>query len=385
LLVSGCQSRDAAANITRDSAGIRIVENRQPVWSADEAWRLDSFPLLDVGGRESGLGPMFRLGDGRIVVALPGSHQIIVFNPDGEVATRFGRHGPGPGEFQDLSRVFPIAGGDSILVYDYMQNRISVFDDEGRHGRSGSGSPDGAAAAIEGVFADGSFLTIAPTFPSLGARGLVRQPRKVSRRTVDAPARQVAEIPGTEIFYQETPTGEVDFRRPLFGHASHLAVSRNRFVWAATDSFHIHVHAPDGRLLLLIRKAHTPRKVTASDVDPIIEQRVMAVRDEGSRPAVRRMLGRLPTSTFPALGAAPENGPALLIDDDGNLWVAEYALPGDERNIRTVFDSTGVWLGSVEFPSRFAPRHIGTDFVLGKSRDSLDLEQVQLFRLRKSR
>jgi hypothetical protein len=383
--VPACQGGDTAGNVTRDSAGIRIVENRQPKWSADETWRLDSVPARDIGGPESDLGTTFRLSDGRIVVAHRSSHQIIVFTPEGEVATRVGRHGPGPGEFQDLSRVFPIAGGDSILVYDYLQNRISVFDNEGRLGRSGSASPDGAPAVIEGVFEDGSFLTIAPTFPSLDARGLVRQPRMVSRRMVDTPARQVAEIPGTEIFYQETPTGQVDFRRPLFGHASHLAVSRNRFVWAATDSFHLHVHSPDGRLLLLIRKAHTPRRVTASDVDPIIEQRVMAVRDEGARPLVRRMLGRLPTSTFPALGAAPDNGPSLMVDDDGNIWVAEYALPGDERNIRAVFDSTGVWLGAVELPSRFAPRHIGADFVLGAARDSLDLEQVQLFGLRKSR
>lgn len=387
FIVVGCQSTESDGNVVRDSAGIRIVENRHAVWSDDEGWRLDSSPALDIGSREtlSQLGQTFRLRDGRIVVAHAGGNEILVYSAQGQLLARFGRRGAGPGEFQDISRTFLVGQGDSIMVYDYTQNRVSVFDTQGKLGRSERASPDGTPAFIEGVFDDGSFLIVTPTPPSLEARGLVRPPRVLWRRASGRPAEELVQIPGTEMFYQQLPSGQVDFRSPFFGHTSHYAILHNRLLWAATDAFEIHVHSPDGKLLLLIQKEHAAREVTAADVDPLIDQRVMAVKDEAARSLVRRALSNMPTSTFPMFGAAPDNGPAILVDDEGNIWVAEYTVPGDDRNTRMVFDSTGVWLGSVQFPPRFGPRHIGTDFVLGKARDSLDVEHIQLYALRKSR
>jgi hypothetical protein len=133
---------------------------------------------------------------------------------------------------------------------------------------------------------------------------------------------------------------------------------------------------------MLIAKDHEPQPVTAADVDPLIEEQVAALKNEAARPGRRRLLSSIPRGTFPAFGA-PDAGPALLADDEGNLWVSEYARPGSDRNVRLVFDSTGAWLGSVELPSGFGPQHIGPDFILGKRRDSLDVEHVLLYPLRK--
>jgi hypothetical protein len=387
VLMIGCDGKESDGNVVLDSAGIRIVENRQPAWSDGSAWLLDSAPTVEIGGRESlsQIGRTLRLPDGRIVVVHGGGSEILVYSPQGQLDARFGRRGSGPGEFQEIARLFVVGGGDSIMVYDYSQNRLSIFDTRGSLGRTEHASPDGTPAFIEARFDDGSFLVATPTPPTLEVRGLVRPPRILWRRTADGHSQQLVQIPGTEMFYQEMPNGQVDFRTPFFGHTSHYAVWRDRLVWAATDAFRIHVHASDGTPLLLIDREIAGRKVTSADVEPLIEKQVMTVKDEDSRPVVRRLLHNMPTSTVPALGAAAGNGPALLVDDEGNIWVAEYTLPGNVRNSRIVFDSGGAWLGSVLFPPGFAPAQIGADYVLGKARDSLDVEHVRLYTLRKPR
>jgi hypothetical protein len=384
-LLTGCQRDSSDPPAVRDSAGIRIVENRRPTWSSDEAWRLDTAPTLDIGSDElSRIGQAIRLKDGRIIVAHDGAHEILIYSPRGELLRRFGRRGRGPGEFLEISQLL-IIGGDSILVWDLNQNRISVFDTEGALARTEPVSLERTQMLVQGVFDDGSLLIATPNPPDENARGLVRPMRALSRRMAHGEVRELLRLPGMEMFYQQLPTGELDFRPPFFGHTSHTAVRKDRLVWAATDSFELHVHSADGKPLLIIEKEHPIRQVTAADVEPLIEQRVAAIRDEAWRPTVRRMLSALPTGTLPAFGAAPGNGPPLIVDDDHNIWVAEFTMPGEHRNRRLVFDSIGVWLGTVELPQRFAPRHIGSDFILGKALDSLDVEHVRLYALRKPR
>jgi hypothetical protein len=386
LWVSGCASAREPASIVRDSAGIRIVENLRPAWSDGQGWQLDSIPELDVGPRETvfQVGPMYRLEDGRIIVAHQSTNEVLIYSPAGELLRRFGRRGSGPGEFREISGMFLIADGDSILVYDYPA-RLSVFDTDGKLGRTATVAAGGNPIAVRGAFDDGSLLVQSLSPPATEARGLVRQPGTLSRIDLGGSTTDLASIPGNQVFYQDDPTGgRVDFRPPFFAHTTFATAWRDRAIWAATDSFEIRIHTRDGRLISLVRRPHTPRAVTEADVTPLIEQRAVAIRDEATRASVRRILGNLPRGTFPAFGALADLGPSLQVDSEGNLWVAEFAMAGEARNIRAVFDSSGSWLGAVTLPSGFAPRHIGSDFVLGRWRDSLDVEHVRLYRLRKS-
>ena len=185
-------------------------------------------------------------------------------------------------------------------------------------------------------------------------------------------------MPGSEVFYQEMPDGQVDFRAPFFGHTSHHAVWGDQVVWAVTDTFQLNVHDREGRRVMIIRKDQPVRRVRDDEIQPLIEQRVVAVRDPAWRPLVRKMYEAVPRGTMPVLGG-------IAVDDEGNLWVASYAEPGDTANVRFVFEREGTWLGAVTLPRGFAPRHIGADVVLGRWRDSLDVEHLQLRRLRRGR
>ena len=116
----------------RDSANIRIVENHRPAWDSTNAWRISPEPSLDFGPADTlyRIGAITRMSDGRIVVANGSTNDLRIYSPAGKPLRRIGREGAGPGEFRDISRVFTIAN-DSLLVFDILLRRASVFDSQG--------------------------------------------------------------------------------------------------------------------------------------------------------------------------------------------------------------------------------------------------------------
>ena len=69
------------------------------------------------------------------------------------------------------------------------------------------------------------------------------------------------------------------------------------------------------------------------------------------------------------------------VDALSNVWVKEYNRPGDNTPRWSMFDSSGVWLGTLTFPVRFEPLDIGSDYVLGLWRDEDDVEHVRMYQL----
>ena len=154
-----------------DSAGIRIVENSEPAWSAGAGWRLGTEPTLTIGAVTGdpnylfqGISHALRLEDGTIVVADRGANELRLFDAAGGFIRSLGGPGEGPGEFQLLNEVW--TRGDTILVSDNIQSRISVF------GRGGDVletipvevAPGRGSRSPKSEFADGSLLVLnAPT------------------------------------------------------------------------------------------------------------------------------------------------------------------------------------------------------------------------------
>ena len=76
-LLSACVSENPAHRgfVVRDSAGVRIVENANPLWQDGEGWHLSPEPVVEIGGGDSEYDQLFgmisavRLADGRLVVA----------------------------------------------------------------------------------------------------------------------------------------------------------------------------------------------------------------------------------------------------------------------------------------------------------------------------
>jgi hypothetical protein len=141
----------------------------------------------------------------------------------------------------------------------------------------------------------------------------------------------------------------------------------------------------DGRLHSVIRKRHDAVPVQRGVVSELIEKQIANVEDEADKRLARRTLENIPVAgNVPAFGWpvwAATRGPEFQLDADDNLWVVEFAMPGEETNARTVFDPSGRWLGSVQLPLDFSPTQIGSDFVLGTGTDDLGVESIRVYAL----
>jgi len=127
---------------TTDSGGIEIVENARPPEGSRLPWRIGPEPSLSIGAVEGedpymlgAVADAVTLPGGRIAVADRDANEVRVFDASATHLGTLGRMGEGAGEFRSLSHVAPWPG-DSIVAWEQVARRISVFDSLGNFGRS---------------------------------------------------------------------------------------------------------------------------------------------------------------------------------------------------------------------------------------------------------
>src|SRR5688572_5978595 len=128
-----------------------------PEWLAEETLSIGSVDdpeqaLVSVGG--------VRLGaDGRIHVVQARDYQIRVYGPDGQLLTRIGRQGEGPGEFMSINGIG--LRGDTLYASDFRLNRLSFFAPDGTFLTSQQWAPQRIAGGpVQGGTV--AFITSAP-------------------------------------------------------------------------------------------------------------------------------------------------------------------------------------------------------------------------------
>ncbi len=123
--------------------GIQIVENTGPIWGPDEAWRLSDDPVLTIGvatGAEEyelyDVVAALRLNTGEIAVACGGTYEVRFYDSTGVYLRTVGRQGGGPDEYNLMWNMWRL-GTDSLALFDYRNNRITVLGLRGELGRDG--------------------------------------------------------------------------------------------------------------------------------------------------------------------------------------------------------------------------------------------------------
>ena len=128
-----CSSNETqqAQNTVRDSLGIKIIENREPLWHKEKNWYIPVEPILslvdDAFFRIIGA---VRFEDGRVVVANSGSGELRFYDQKGNFKKVIGRPGKGPGEFSRLSSIHKFSN-DSLIAFDASLYRVTIFDNHG--------------------------------------------------------------------------------------------------------------------------------------------------------------------------------------------------------------------------------------------------------------
>ena len=380
--------------IVRDSAGIRIVENTTPQWQEGREWRLSEKPLVDIGGGDTEEDQLFRvrgavrLSDGKIVVANGGTNELRFYSAHGEHIASAGGQGGGPGEFRGLWWIGRYRG-DSLIAFDQLQGRISVFDDLGQLGRTvtirsqGEGAPPNFLN-ISGVWGDGSMLLFSYSRNYFfGTKGPLRFQNALARYGPDGVLIDSLGIhPGLEAVGIPSGPSTVYFYVP-FSRTTDYVVYDDGFYVASNDTYTIERYDLTGNLKALVRKDYELVQPT----DTMIEGVLTTVLGDSPSPGMRRLadeaMEMAPHETIPAFGKARATTgyPQVVVDDLANLWVLEIDPFGASSPRWSIFNPEGFLFGTLVFPRSFRPLDIGSDYALGVWRDADDVEHVQLYDL----
>lgn len=392
----------------RDSAGIRIVENRRPEPGSGLGWVVGTEPVVTIGTRDgSGGFQLYRVGaatrliDGRIVVANGGSNELLVFDADGNHLDTWAGEGEGPGEFESLALV-QLWPGDSLIAGDSRQGRVSIFDLAGAHGRTMRlrGPPDAATRerVAAGQTADAGPVTVEPhvvTRVLPDGTLLTRTPRGYTRgfhrwestyALMDADGSTRATLGaylGIETYsaFYEQDDGNfavIPLWHP-FGRTTLTTAWGNLAAVGDSETYEIRAYRSDGSLARIVRRDHETRRPTQAEQDEAFRDRFAGLSEEDRKPRMTVAADVPLVESFPAYSR-------LRSDALGQLWVAEFKLPdaGYDGTLWTVFDGEGRALGHVETPDGFGILEIGEDYILGTATDELGVEYVQLRSLDRS-
>jgi len=375
---TGCETGSISTSATRDSLGVMIVESVAPAWTPDAAWHIEEEPVVDLAGTGSGemhdffrVRDMLRIGE-NLIVADGISDQVRVYGSAGRFLRAFGGQGEGPGEFRTLGTLVATGGGRFVAMDLRIGGPGAEFDIE-----SGLVStfrmPQGVRPLQHPVPShvlwgwDGGY-----TLDDEGlSDGLGRAVATVLRLSEDRlSAHPVANVPGHEHFL--VPTADVI---PLMGRNTHaVPVGDGTIVVGTADALEYSIiDGQTGEVRRIARIIGVSLAVSDDEVDRELQTRL----GPNPRPHIRDLLESLPR---------PDEKPAyqrMIVDADGNVWAGEFLglARRDEVQKWYVWDSSGVWLGIVETPTRFELMRVGADEVFGARRDMNDVEHPQVLRL----
>ena len=385
-LAAGCvqSDRDALHSEERDSAGVTIV-TYDPIAFADlPRWVVSEAPMVDIGSNIDAdpRYELFRvesideLSTGEIVVLNAGTLDVRVYDAAGQYVQSVGRGGSGPGEFGQPRWLLAIAG-DTIVVYDHNQRRLTFFSRNGELGRTvdvAEAAP-GHRAAL-GVLQTGSLLIpFASDFPPSMTGGLSRDSVTLQRISLTGERLPpFGTYPGMEMYWL------VDGNRVMgnaleFGKSLAVAAGDSLIYLGTTDQWEIQVRDHSGNLHRILRVSAKPRPVTRSMIEAFLSQPPDA---EGDSAILAQQVALRQAMPF------PETSPAfcqLAVDDAENLWVRSYPVHPDSNPDWHVFTAEGRLLAGVRLPERVDVRIISNGRIIGLYKDELAIEHVRVYEL----
>ena len=380
LLLKACASADDPfrSAVVRDSAGVRIAENRSE--AASREWRLQLPAVLRIGrseGEGGADGPdlfgfiaqVIRLSTGDVAAVDGLAREIRVFDEGGDHRFTVGGRGEGPGEFTTIALIGELPG-DTLAAIDNLGARVSLFTSAGAFARSFTLPRLPGASAPNAVgWLDAGWLVVWTL-----SRSPSRDKRAQSTIFVYLVDR-LGEISGTlgEFAHQRLGGNGLAL---AFGAGGELGVGADLWWHGHAERFDLRGHDREGSLQAIVRMDRASRPVTEEE---IAEARARA--EEGLRGMTGPAVERIRETEFAT--AHPVHG-QILIEEGGGLWVERHRsdlLQESGPGEWDAFDAEGRLKGRLTAPGGFRITDVGGDFVLGIHTDSLDVETVRMYRL----
>lgn len=398
LLLTACLGEEGEwAGTVTDSAGVAIVTNPpEGMWADGEGWTLEE--ELRIGSIEAE--PEYQFGqigargiavgsDGRLYVLDAMAQEVRVFTPSGTYERTIGGPGSGPGEIGLGANFLLMGRGDTLLLPDLANQRITWYADDGEAFGSErlditNGMPMVFAATASGAIVGQIRPLSLPNRPAADSMDAIVL-LSASGTPIDTLMR--FESGKTFSFGGDRPELKIFSPEPAWDVTDQLDV-----LYGMNDEYRVSVYGADGQLQRVVTKPFERTPVTESDQDLVLDFIMKAWRAAGltQQQAQRAKSIVQFAKYYPAFGRVVA-GPL------GTIWVQEMQPPGEmteeERQNYNfledagsrywdIFDDAGRYLGVLAFPNRFQPRIVRGDKVYGVWRDELDVQYVMRFGIR---
>lgn len=392
-LVAACSTGEAAtAVITRDSAGVTIIEHPASAVAAAPRWTLGPATVtIDHGATEEAIftriSDAVRLSDGRLVVVNSEDNgaEPLLYAADGTFERPLGRQGSGPGEFRSAS-LLNCRAGDTLCLFDFMSRRITRMLPDGsvaatldlsRVGQMALGFP-------RGILPDGRLVSIPFVFDTVSTGGgIFRSPNAivVVDPAVGDPDTIAAGIPGASTFLGTMKFGDRSMAFPMpagYGSQTLVTVIGDQVVVATNESSEIVSYALPWTPRRIVRIAQPRTPVDAAARDAYIEanvrdiQRMMspamaAFRDQ----AIERAKNTKFTDSMPFYANA-------RVGTDGALWLMESRTAADSTRSFLVVGADGRLAARATIPDAAQLLWVSATEALVMRRDADDVPRVEL-------
>ncbi|MBX3133719.1 MAG: hypothetical protein KF689_10080 [Gemmatimonadaceae bacterium] len=348
--------------------------------------RIDPTPVLSIGVEEGDepyqlhlVRDAIRLADGRVVVANTGSQELRIFDAAGRYTGALGRRGGGPMEFSEMSSMLLHPLGDGIVAADDGVFRVHHIGADLRYRTTRAFSlstetprPFLRAVAANGdliatAFADGGRLTGQPGQVLPSSYHILRYDSLGTLRDT------VLQLPSRPRFVNEH-AGSVHFPYLPLSSETLWAVDGDRLVLVSPVAPVLEFRGFDGQ-------------VTGEEAWMRARVRTADVWEEYQRRALAQMRGA-DSARYAALYAKalpmPEYAPlyqGIKLDGARRIWLERFRMPGVTQQRWDVLSPEGKLLGEVATPEGVTVLRIGRDHLVGRARDSLGVERVQIFRV----
>jgi len=379
-----------------DSAGVTTVSNvDEGLWGEGDAWTVEED--LRIGVLEGD--PEYQFGriawmtagaDGSIYVLDEQAQHVQRFDADGRYVRTIGRPGAGPGELGEASTFVGLAGGETLVVSDLDNERLSLFTTDGE-----------AVGTVPLTPEQGLPVTWRSTASGVVARQVRPLPDPVLRSAADTldalvtlaedgtDADTLMKVPsgGTLTVRNDNPNLEVFAAEPIWTLTDDLNV-----LYGMSDAYRIGIYE-SGSLTRVFSKVFTPVRVTDADRRAVMQGLLGAFGGDVPQGALDQLSSLIRFhETFPVIAA-------VTVGPEGTYWVQRTRPAGEivgliEPNLRSlallqrmggprwdVFDSQGRFLGPVQLPDRFIPRLFRDDLVYGVWQDELGVDYVMRLRI----
>lgn len=354
---------------TRDSAGVRIIENSARK-DAPVRFRLGEKPQFEVGGIESNPDEEFdhkqgylrgvRLSNGGMAVI--DVSRVHYFDATGKRIRIVGRKGQGPEEFQYLTSICRTRG-DTLILNDSHNRRLSVLDGSGRILRTIL-QGDNGSAPFSFCLDDGSFV-LQRMLGEIGARQ-----NRITRLRTDGSIVNVVGTFDASGFDMVTMVGPT------------ITAYRDAVYHGDPFSGEIRQYGATGRLRRVIRSADVGDRITDAEAEERMAKTILPNVTAAERTARMERLRALPrvSRTWPVFYK-------FEVGSDGTLWVQDFEKAFGLSRAWTAIDSTGRIVGRLVVPpvpeGTFRPEvhSFGHDYVMLRRFDADGATSLALYPL----